>query len=83
MSYGKDERHIDKYVWQLPIAEYDPEDQLHTDIARFGALLEKEVTALELDPKKGFVWQRQQVRQYLSTSAAGKELGLAVRKILA
>lgn len=24
MSYGKDERHVDKYVWKLPIPLYDP-----------------------------------------------------------
>ena len=24
MSYGKDERHFDKHIWQLPIPLYDP-----------------------------------------------------------
>ncbi|WP_264079239.1 hypothetical protein [Mycobacterium szulgai] len=34
MSYGKDERHIDKAVWKLPIPTYDPADPIHTEIAQ-------------------------------------------------
>ena len=26
MSYGKDERHFDKHIWQLPVPLYDPTD---------------------------------------------------------
>jgi hypothetical protein len=33
MSYGKDERDIDKSVWKLPIPIFDPSDETHTEIA--------------------------------------------------
>jgi hypothetical protein len=36
MSYGKDERDIDKYVWSLPIPMFDPANALHQRIAGLG-----------------------------------------------
>jgi SAM-dependent methyltransferase len=82
MSYGKDERHIDKYVWQLAIAEFDPTNKLHTELADLGHDAEAEVSGLALDPKKGFVWQRQQVRKYLLGSVAGKAIDARVTRLL-
>ncbi|MBT3154812.1 hypothetical protein HTV45_28730 [Streptomyces sp. CHD11] len=37
MSYGKDERHVDKAVWQLPIPEFDPANPGHQRLAELGA----------------------------------------------
>ncbi|HEX8106349.1 MAG TPA: N-6 DNA methylase [Kofleriaceae bacterium] len=82
MSYGKDERHIDKYVWQLPIAEFDPSNPLHDEISRIGKMLEEEIARLHLDSNKGFVWHRQVVRRYLATSESGRLLAEAVAKLL-
>lgn len=83
MSYGKDERHIDKYVWQLPIAEYDRSNKLHAELARLGASAEAEIARMKLDPKKGFVWQRQQLRRFLTESEIGKGIEARVLRVLA
>lgn len=48
MSYGKDERHIDKYVWQLPIPLYDAMVEAHRALAALGARAEAEIVALAL-----------------------------------
>ena len=34
MSYGKDERHFDKHIWQLPIPKFDPSNPMHNELAR-------------------------------------------------
>jgi hypothetical protein len=34
MSYGKDERHFDKHIWQLPNAKFDPSNPMHNKLAR-------------------------------------------------
>lgn len=83
MSYGKDERHIDKYVWQLPIAEFDPTSSFHAKVSRLAKALDDEISGIELDPKKGFVWHRQEVRRYLASSETGQVLAEAVTKLLA
>ena len=45
MSYGKDERDIDKHVWKLPIPTYDPTDETHREIARLSGELAAEITS--------------------------------------
>ena len=42
MSYGKDERHIDKHVWKLPIPVYDSTNDLHLAITRLSDELTEE-----------------------------------------
>jgi hypothetical protein len=32
MSYGKDERHFDKHIWQLPNAKFDPSNPCTTSL---------------------------------------------------
>ncbi|MFN5978835.1 MAG: SAM-dependent DNA methyltransferase, partial [Pseudanabaena sp.] len=43
MSYGKDERHIHKHVWQLKIPKFNQKSKLHLEISKIGKALEKEV----------------------------------------
>ncbi|MEK8170590.1 hypothetical protein NKH77_16240 [Streptomyces sp. M19] len=52
MSYGKDERDIDKAVWELPIPEFDPSDATHARIAEIGAAEHNRITELRLDKNK-------------------------------
>ena len=33
MSYGKDERHFDKHIWQLPIPKFDEANSTHRRMA--------------------------------------------------
>lgn len=38
MSYGKDERHIDKHVWKLPIPVYNPANETHKRLSELGTV---------------------------------------------
>ncbi len=50
MSYGKDERHFDKHIWQLPIPLYDPTSDIHARLAARGPEREVAIGQLELEP---------------------------------
>src|SRR5262249_12049715 len=54
MSYGKDERHFDKHIWQVPVPLYDPTDDLHGRLSARGAELEAAIGKLEIDPGRHF-----------------------------
>ena len=81
MSYGKDERDIDKYVWRLPIPEYSDSIKLHRQLSELGQEAEKEVASLALR-KVGFTAQRRQVREYLAVSKTGKSIETLVMRLL-
>lgn len=81
MSYGKDERHIDKAVWKLPIPTYDPNDPLHTEIAQLACELADEVGALTFR-STNFVTIRRDIRKHLSASPAGQRLDNLVGTLL-
>jgi hypothetical protein len=81
MSYGKDERHIDKAVWRLPIPAYDATNTLHADIVSAA----KSLTA-ELDGREWrsdyFVTIRQDVRAWMLKDTTGRKLDNLVRELL-
>jgi len=82
MSYGKDERHIDKHIWRLPIPEFDPAIDLHAEIAALAAEVEKEVRALPLDETQSFIALRRQIRQFLEENPAAQKIEKLVVKLL-
>lgn len=82
MSYGKDERHIDKHIWRLPIPMFDLADPLHAEIAALGAEVEREVKALDLNEAAGYVGLRRQVRAFLDSHPGARELEQLVRQLL-
>ncbi|MFE3182814.1 N-6 DNA methylase [Streptomyces violascens] len=82
MSYGKDERDIDKAIWQLPIPLFDSSDPTHSRLAELGAAEADRIAQLELDESKSFVKLRQVVRQSLATSPYAEELDQLVRLLL-
>lgn len=82
-SRGKDSpRHIDKYVWELPIPRYDPTVELHL---RLAALAERaareasEVVLLENDFRR----RRNEIRTELRLSGVATELDAAARELFA
>jgi SAM-dependent methyltransferase len=81
MSYGKDERHIDKHVWKLPIPAYDPNDASHQRIRELAQELIKEIAGFKFR-STNFVTIRRDLRDHLSLSSAGKELDQVVIGIL-
>ena len=66
MSYGKDERDIDKHVWKIPIPLYDPANPAHKRLSELGRQQADLVAALDLDEQANYVTLRQRVRQTLA-----------------
>jgi SAM-dependent methyltransferase len=82
MSYGKDERHIDKYVWQLPIPMYDAANPAHVALAKLGKQAETLIAALTLDLSVHFAANRRRVREELAKSDVGKAIEESVSALL-
>ncbi|MFE1453826.1 hypothetical protein ACFW7K_01685 [Streptomyces sp. NPDC058735] len=82
MSYGKDERDIDKAVWQLPIPTFGQANPGHQRLAEPGAAEASRSAALELDETKNFVKLRQTVRSVIAMSPGAEELDELVRLLL-
>lgn len=82
MSYGKDERDIDKYVWQLPIPLYNADNERHQRLVELGEQTEAEVAALEIDDSLHFPTQRRRIREHLAVSEAGIEIDDLVTELL-
>ncbi|WP_225846890.1 N-6 DNA methylase [Streptomyces sp. HPF1205] len=82
MSYGKDERDIDKAVWQLPIPQFDVANVNHQRLAEIGAAESQRIAALELDETKNFVKLRQIIRSVIMDSPDAEEIDQLVRLLL-
>jgi len=79
---GKDSpRHVDKYIWQVPIPEYVAGDPLHARLADLGAEAALEAGTVELQPGD-FRRQRKQVRQHVYDVGIGPKIDLAVAELL-
>jgi hypothetical protein len=74
MSYGKDERHIDKHVWQLPIPLYDSGSPVHRRLAELGHQEAQLVAHLDLYERGNFVTLRQDVREALAAGSGSEEI---------
>lgn len=81
MSYGKDERHIDKHLWRLPIPRYDPSEPAHCRLAQLGTELAEEIAALPL-PDASFVTLRRRVREFLASHSTATEIDRLVRRLI-
>ncbi|MFJ9926285.1 N-6 DNA methylase [Streptomyces misionensis] len=82
MSYGKDERDIDKAVWQLPIPQFDSANPGHQRLAEIGEAEAQRIAALVLDESKNFVKLRQVIRSIIADSPDAEELDQLVRLLL-
>lgn len=81
MSYGKDERHIDKAVWKLPIPTYNPADPSHQRIAVLSEALARD-GADQAFSTTNFVTIRKTLRAQASTSERGQELDALVADVV-
>lgn len=82
MSYGKDERHIDKVLWKLPIPLYDPTVTEHWRLAQLGVEEAGRITALTLGENGNFITSRRIVRNTLAASPHAEELDQLVTSML-
>lgn len=81
MSYGKDERDINKTVWKLPIPEFDTTDQAHLEIADLAKTLANRIGELTF-ATANFVTIRRQVRALVLASSEGQQLDRLVAGLL-
>ena len=81
MSYGKDERHIDKNVWKLPIPAYEYDNPLHRAIVETTKELTDELATMEWRSDY-FVTIRQDTRTWLLEHDKGRQLDNLVRELL-
>jgi hypothetical protein len=82
MSYGKDERHFDKHVWQLPIPTFDPRNQAHARLVKLGRDAEAVAKAFPVDDKLHFAASRRRIRESIQASAAGTQIEDVVYELL-
>ena len=82
MSYSKDERHIDKHLWKLPIPRYDDADRTHQRLAELGQDQSQFVAGLDLEEGRHFVTLRRRVRAELAGHPATPEIEATVMEML-
>jgi hypothetical protein len=82
MSYGKDERHFDKNIWQVPVPLFDPTADLHSRLSARGAELEGSIAKLELVPGRHFAAVRRDVRGFIAESESRKDVEALVEELL-
>ncbi|MFY1615890.1 N-6 DNA methylase [Micromonospora sp. WMMD736] len=82
MSYGKDERDIDKHVWKLPIQRYDDGIAVHKRLAELGQQQSETVAGLHLTEGANFVALRRIVRAELARHPATPEIETVVMEML-
>lgn len=82
MSYGKDERDIDKHIWKLPIPMFDEENPEHAELAKLGQQAEEAIAKLKLDTDKHFAASRRVIREFLADSDVGKEIERRVTELV-
>jgi hypothetical protein len=82
MAYGKDERHVDKHVWTLPIPLFDAADARHAALSSLGLRAEEAVGALALEAGRHFAAARRDVRRLLAGSEVGRAIEALVEELL-
>lgn len=82
MSYGKDERHIDKHIWNLQIPAFDPENGQHSELAELSRVLSEFVEGLELDRNLQFGALRRRLRSEIEQSSAGHRVSELTYELL-
>lgn len=82
MSYGKDERHFDLFVWRVPVPKFDQHDETHKKLVKLAQTLETEIADFTIDTKKHFASGRRKVREHIESSVAGREIEEIVTEML-
>lgn len=82
MSYGKDERHIHKTVWELPIPTFDPRNTTHLRLSQLGGEAERLVSTFSVNPNIHFSASRRYIRQNLSSNDIGRNIDEVVFELI-
>ncbi len=83
MSFGKDERDIDKHVWKLPIMRFDPKNPSHARLSELGKAAEREVAKIDLSPFPSYIYARRAIREdWRKVSETALEIESLVEELL-
>ncbi len=82
MSYGKDERHVHKHVWKLPIPEYDERSTALRRLAELGRTASDVAAGVEVDAELHFAASRRRIRAVIAATEAAREIDELVYEIL-
>ncbi|MFG1826566.1 N-6 DNA methylase [Microbispora bryophytorum] len=82
MSYGKDERHIDKHIWKLPIPMYSAGDPVHRQLSDLGRSEADVVAGLAINESGNFTVLRRQARQALAEKSFSKDIADIITELL-
>lgn len=74
-------RHIDKYLWRVPIPLFDPADGPHAQLAELGRDAERLAGEIEL-PSMAHGRVRRMMREALAESEVGQRIEAAVAELL-
>ena len=74
-------RDFDKYVFQLPIPQYDPEDAEHTRLVVLAEQAERVADTTTL-PDVRFERQRKYIRDALELDGVGTDINTIVKSLL-
>ncbi len=75
-------RHFDKYVWNLPIPEFDRSDRVHIAISQLSLQAEQAAAALVVPPEVGFQRARKLVREELQRLGIAAEIETRCERLL-
>lgn len=90
-NWAGNSRHVQKHLWRLPIPEFDPDDDLHVEIAQAGAdaavgaeAVWREIEAERVDAGKSVsvTVARREIRAWLAESAEGRRVEELVGRLL-
>jgi SAM-dependent methyltransferase len=82
MSYGKDERDVDKHLWKLPIPLYDAGNVTHQRLVELGRQQYETVAGLRIDDGTNFVALRRRIRAELARHPATSGIEAIVIEML-
>jgi hypothetical protein len=82
MSYGKDERHVHKHVWKLPIPEYNDNSATPRRLAELGRLASVIASRVEVDAERHFSAARRWIRNGLVDNPETREIDDLVYEML-
>ncbi|MCY3567313.1 MAG: N-6 DNA methylase, partial [Chloroflexi bacterium] len=75
-------RHINSYLWNVPIPLYDDQNPLHQQLAELGGQAEEFVSGLDIKPSKSHGWMRKKIREQLAESEVGQEIEERAHELL-
>ena len=82
MSYGKDERHFDKHIWQVPVPKFDATNPVHAKLAQLSTTAAAISGKFPVEADLHFAATRRHIREAIEESSAGKEINEIVYELL-